>query len=453
MQGLAPNSPSVPAFGTANPLPVPSARQLPALYAAPERPAALGSFFDGSGKNDGSASMPQPREWLDGMLKQARSASYSKTPATWVSLQALESILWSRSYMPSETFDGWALQRAKRLAAIDRRVARELERVITAELDAGDWADAREALDELATRHQEWARAHDEMLAPLRARLPGDNHKAEPHPPLSEPAQLAQLVDKHLLNGEFRQAEYIVTTLEKKHPAWAAANAEQLASWKRSLLEATYRAFEERKTGYSPMELRRLREYTKALAEGSNRGFGFKQPMKQDPNSRMCTIMSLCEAIEASMGFADPSMNLDKFTALVRQLLKDEGLGTETGLSTHRVKNLMKHLGLPMRVLEMQERMKRPFEEAELTRLFRPDQVVIAVFIIAQQYPDEKGLQREEHKGFLRDAYFSETEKRWVYLMADPLIGRISFYTWPEIKPFLHKLFVIKMDKKLSTPQ
>src|SRR5262249_52293330 len=148
-------------------------------------------------------------------------------------------------------------------------------------------------------------------------------------------------------------------------------------------------------------------------------------------------IMSLYEAIEASMGFADPAMNLDKFTALVRRLLNDEGLGTATGLSTHRVKNLMKALGLPLRVIEMQERMKRPFEEAELTRLFRPDQVVIAVFIIAQQYPDEKGLQREEHKGFLRDAYYSEAEKRWVYLMADPLIGRVSFYTWPELKPFL----------------
>jgi hypothetical protein len=50
--------------------------------------------------------------------------------------------------------------------------------------------------------------------------------------------------------------------------------------------------------------------------------------------------------------------------------------------------------------------------------------------------------------GFLGGAYKSRLEekgkKRRIYAMMDPLIGRYSFYTWAEMKPFLHKIFVIK---------
>ncbi len=417
-------------------------------------------FFDGGAgrfrpEDQGPVEEPKsPREFLDRQLFRVQAALDRKGLDLGEALQAVEVIFWSKEYLGTQENEDWMRGHGRKVAAMDRKLARQIVASIASHLAAGDVAAAREILEDLDLRHDTWAKRHAAELDRLRAELPSEDRRSEPVTPASETERLAEMLRRHLEMGEWRQVDYFLTILKTKpHARWAKAHAAELAQTHEAYKQAVYRAFEAKKERFSPVEARRLQEYAKALGEQRNLGFGFAQPQKQDPESLMCTILSICSALQATIGFADPAMDAGKFTELVRAILKDPDVGKTKGISTHRMRTLMRELGLPLKVIEMQERLRRPFEEEELRRLLRPDRVVIPVFVIVQSYDDGQGLRAEEHKGFLRDAFWSPTEKEWVYLMMDPLIGRTSFYTWSEMKTFLHKLFVIKVDKPLSAPK
>ncbi|HAM36698.1 MAG TPA: hypothetical protein DEB40_14125, partial [Elusimicrobia bacterium] len=333
-----------------------------------------------------------------------------KAQAAWAradffdAISALELIAWSKAYLAGPSYGAWMSAHQPQLRSLDEALAAAVRERLQFDLQGRDAQSAQEFLEDLRVRHPGWSQAHDAFLRELGRSLPAADRRVEPQPASADPGRLAGRMRGYLKSGEYRQAEYLAQALESRHPAWAAAHAAQLARARRAVLRALYREFEARKKPYSPVEARRLQEFVEAVQRRRNIGHGFQQPLKQDPGSRMCTIISLYYAIESTMGFADPTMDLERFAQWVRVTLNDPGLGTKKGISTHRFRLLTRALGFQLKVVEMQERLKRPFEESELLGYFRPDQFIIPVLIITQIYPDEDGLYREEHKGFLRDA-------------------------------------------------
>lgn len=426
---------------------------------SPSFEARLNQTFDNSAAGDDQAPPARARSartatgnFLDEHLRAARKALRAAPVDIPGGFQALETIFFAQRLSNPADYEAWMTRHERQLRALDRMLARAVAASISAKVAEGDYSGARHRLDELAERHPVWAEGHADLLTPLRSLLPSDDGKQLPQVPNLPPSEHWNSVRLALEERDFRRAEYLVDAIEAQSPAWAAAHKTELEGARAAILGGIYQAFEAKKAAFSPVEAARLSRYMRAKAEGKNRLYGFKEPRKQDPQTLMCTIMSICSGLEAATGFADPSMNIDKFTELVREILKDPTLGTQKGLSTHRVRTLMKALGYELRVVEMQHRLRHPFTEAELLHELRLGQIVIPVLIIAQNYPDEVGLYREEHKNFIRDAYFDETEKAWVYLAMDPLIGRMSFYTFEELKPLLHKLFVIRTEKPFAAP-
>ena len=407
-------------------------------------------LFDGSAKKtEANFSAPRagapfaPDEWLARLRE-----SVAPGGSVEAGIVAWQTIGWLGDYVDQGRYKSWALAHQAEISALAAQVNAAISSEISVMVWNHEFEPARLRLRALTKKYRVWAAANEALLSELQSMLPAADEKAETVLPEDSPEKIDLWMRKHMEAGEYRQAEYLLNYLEKS--GWAEGRAEEIAAAHKSILEGIYRKFEEKKKTDSPLEAKRLSEFAQALAEGKNRGFGFKQPAKQDPQSPLCTIYSLYNAFEATIGFVDPAMNLEKFTELVRTALGDPKLGITYGLSTHRVRLLMKALGYQLKVVEMQRRVAHPFQEEELIRLIRSDRIVIPVFIIAQYYPDTQGLLREEHKGFIRDAFYSPTEKRMIYMMMDPLIGRTSFYTWPEMKVFLHKLFVVKLQKPLS---
>ncbi len=427
----------------------------PARIAPPESAIPASLAFDGAilSARESVADGPALQASLDELLVEAREALSGRRPDAVKAIDALELIRWSRAYRPAAEHDAWIASRASELTDLTQRAIALLSEELRGLAAHRGREAAHERLEAVVGARPEWAELNRSWLEPLREQFPAEETRTEPKPPQGGPDELMDLARRYLGARKFRQAEYILDVFKAKHLDWANAHAAELADAREALKRGMFEAFERKKALPAPGELRRLREYSRAQAHGVNRGFGFKQPVKQDPETFYCTIYSLYYAFEAAAGFVDPNMNLGTFTDLVRETLKDPLLGLKMpegqkghGLSTHRVRTLMKEWGYRLDIVEMMHRLARPFTEKELLELFRPDLVVIPVFIMAQSYPRE-GTIREEHKGFLRDAFFSPSENRWIFVVMDALIGRNAFYSFDELTTFLHRLFVIHVKR------
>ncbi len=401
----------------------------------------------GSEEGPGPGAVSWEASFLDRQLMIAESAVTGKKMSVEAALGALEAISWSRPQMRPEQYEAWRASREGRLTELDRSVADALRKNLEKTAAEGDSASVRERLRELRTWHEDWARRHSGMLEDLAAGLPEEGTKAEPIAPDENPEVLAERMRDHLSAGEYRQAEYLLMLLETRHREWSAERADERALLHKAIFDGTMEAFARKQLDSNPIEARRMSEFAQALAKRRNVGYGYREPVKQDTQCPLCTVYSLYYGFQATIGFSDPSMTPERFADFVRATLKDPTIGVSRGMSTHRIRTFLKALGYKVRVVEMQERLKTQFGEGDLLALFKPGQVLIGALTIVQRYPDEPEPLREEHKIFLRDAYFNQTEKRWVFVAMDTLLGRTSFYSWPELKALLHKVYVVEVGK------
>ncbi len=355
----------------------------------------------------------------------------------------METIAVSRPYLEAGSYDRWMEEHAAPLSVLDRRLARAVRLYVREKLQVGDRSGARHRLAELTQRHPDWMQGHADFIRPLAAlaeAVPDEKGAAKPELPSADVLDIVSAARRALRANDLQRAKYLLKGLKDEHPLWWAAHQQWAEKAKQELLAGLFNAFEGKKRPVSLGEARRLSEYFQAAGRGGNILYGFEHPAKQKPMSAMCTIMSLYNAFRRSGRLE--SASLAAFTRFVRELLGDQRLGKEYGLSTYRVQKICEHLGLPLRVVEMQHRLRHPFRESELLEELHRGQVVVPVFTIGWK-DDGSELEPVEHKGFLSDAYYSAAEGRWIYLMMDPLAGRVSFYDFDEMKLFLHKLFII----------
>jgi hypothetical protein len=215
----------------------------------------------------------------------------------------------------------------------------------------------------------------------------------------------------------------------------ALAAADALLQAVKAALERTYLS------GLRPDPQDRLRsEASAAAARRSGRGLlaDFVTELQQGPT---CVMHALLNALRLT-GRIALQVTPEQFVAHGRKLLDDPSKGRDRGLQEEDLAALAQGLGLPL------DSQPAPAGEAGLLRLLGRGAPVLAVF---DYYKKDgaalHGYAGVSHAVLIQYAFYSRSERAWVYAAADSGLGATTFYRWSSLKDLLARVHLLDLPR------
>ncbi|MBI4056809.1 MAG: CPBP family intramembrane metalloprotease [Elusimicrobia bacterium] len=258
-----------------------------------------------------------------------------------------------------------------------------------------------------------------------------------------------------IVQGYLQEAMEKIAQVESVNPKWADEHIMTWDALKRTLqqkLDAVYRAGEDRAD--QPLWLKAAEDATYFhLGSWKPVWRGFPIHTLQDMQGlNQCTLYSLHNAIMATQGYTKPT-TVEELLSAAKTILKDPALGAErNGLTTEEVQKVATGLGIDSKTI--------PFpRERDLRKLLQSGQPLLAqqtFFRKMDTQPESSPIGRYaglKHTVFLRSAFWSPAQRRWIYMVADSGLGKVTFYTYQELRGLVKELHLLTIKQPIQLPE